>query len=321
MRLKTPRFWQAKGWFSTILLPASLLYALGHAIHQRLGTPYRSLIPVLCIGNLVAGGSGKTPVALALADLVRKHGIALAPVFLTRGYGGKLKGPVFVHPPSHSADDVGDEPLLLARKAPTIVAGSRKDGAGLAEQSGADLIIMDDGLHNTSLHKTLKIAVIDSATRFGNGRMLPAGPLRTPLKRGLEAVDAFIVVGDEILPLPPKPVFRARLESSWRPEQETKYLAFCGIGQPARFFRMLERLGADLAGKRTFPDHAPYTRQDLDMLAKVAARHNARLVTTTKDAERLPAGFIVDNAVGIVPVTMTWDDEPRFAAWLKTTLG
>jgi tetraacyldisaccharide 4'-kinase len=325
MRLTAPTFWYGKrSLLSDVLLPLSWLYGLGHAWHQQRGRPYRASVPVLCLGNLVAGGSGKTPAALALAILIKKYELATAPGFLSRGYGGRLRGPVAVDPAVHTAGDVGDEPLLLARTAQTVIAADRAEGARLLERMGADLIIMDDGLHNRTLEKTVKLVVVDGASGFGNTRLLPAGPLRTPLARGLTESDAVILVGDDGRGLAAacsaKPVFAARIETQWRADAATTYFAFCGLAHPRKFFHTLKEQGAAVAATQSFPDHHLYSVNDLEQLETNASRLNARLITTAKDAVRLPKDFKHRNKVDILPIELQWRNETDVVNFVKARL-
>lgn len=321
MHLKAPSFWyndpSLKGRCkAALLLPFSLLYLIGHKLHQLAIRPYRASIPVICVGNLVAGGSGKTPTALALMQLVRDHHWAENPCFLSRGYGGSEKGPAFAQRHKHRHHETGDEPLLLARHAPAIVSANRKHGAQWAEHHHHDLIIMDDGLQNPQLHKDIKIVVIDSGSGFGNKFPIPAGPLREPLRCGLKQADAFILIGEDrynvssLLP-PEKPVFRARLDvpESWLADRKSSYVAFCGLGRPEKFRKTILKKGLNLVHWETYPDHHDYTRADLEYLDNLAAEKNAHLLTTEKDAQRLPADFHWRSGPPhIMPVEMIWDD-------------
>ena len=328
MRLKTPSFWydDPAGAKAAALLPLSALYLAGHKIHQAAIRPYKSSLPVICVGNLTAGGSGKTPAALALMKIVREKNLAARPCFLSRGYGGALKGPVLVEPARHDAAQAGDEPLLLARQAPVIIGADRAEGAKFAERNGHDLIVMDDGLQNPSLAKTLRIVVIDGAGGFGNGRPLPAGPLRQPLKAGLEKADAFIFIGDDrrnVTPLLPqgKPVFKARLKipRNWRPPDKP-CIAFCGLGRPEKFRNTLLETGVSLAGWHVFPDHCQYKKGDLEKLDRESAESGARLITTEKDAQRLPRDFPWKVPPDVLPVHLEWEDESAITAFLKNAV-
>ncbi|MCF8496330.1 MAG: tetraacyldisaccharide 4'-kinase [Alphaproteobacteria bacterium] len=322
----TPSFWYRPPGSPSpaaerLLAPFSRLYALGRRAHAGLIRAKKSPVPVICIGNIVAGGSGKTPAALALLEIIRKAAPAARPFFLTRGYGGGLKGPLRVDP-AHNFRDVGDEALLLAALAPTIVSADRVQGALQAAAEGADLIVMDDGLQNPALRKNLRIVVVDGRTGFGNGRLLPAGPLREPLAEGLGRADAFILIGEDLrgaralLPWG-VPVFQADLRPAGAdlPVQNTRYLAFCGLGVPDKFFTFLRSLGYELAGTRAFPDHHPYAETDMEALEQEARSLGARLVTTQKDFVRLPRKTV--PPVQILPVRLVFQEEEALAGFLK----
>jgi tetraacyldisaccharide 4'-kinase len=249
--------------------------------------------PVLCIGNPTVGGSGKTPVAMAVAAALKAAGAA--PVFLTRGYRGRLPGPVVVA--GHGAADVGDEALLLAAVAPTVVARDRAAGGRLAATLG-DVVVMDDGFQNPGLARTWSALVLDAATGVGNGRVTPAGPLRAPLAAHAPLADALVVVdaGDEASrPVPPAlrdlPRYTARLVPHVRRSLAGEaVLAFAGIGRPHKFFAALEALGARLAETRAFPDHHVFTDAEASALQAQADRRGLALATTAKDLARLSTG-------------------------------
>ena len=317
MCLKTPDFWYSDSAAAKLIAgaisPASFFYKAGYRLHQKSAKPYASRLPVICVGNLTAGGSGKTPVALAVMDIVKTNFPAANPCFLTRGYGRK-SADCHIVSDRDNARTSGDEALLLARCAPTVVSADRKAGALLAEQADFGLIVMDDGLQNPGLEKTLKLVVIDGASGFGNGHLLPAGPLRVPLMEGLAGADAFILIGEDRhgieKKLPSgKPLLRARLEvpSSWTADRTAPYIAFCGLGRPEKFKTTIEAQGLTLAGWHAFPDHYRFTVADLQQLDREASEKNARLLTTEKDAARLPAEFSWNNPPVIMPVEIIWE--------------
>ncbi len=299
MRLEPPSWWY--GSHPTDRLKAALLspaaWAYGAAANARfaLAAPYRSALPVICIGNFTVGGGGKTPLAIAIAQMARDLGGS--PAFLTRGFGGQIEGPHQVDAASDNAADVGDEALLLARAAPTFVARNRPDGARAIEATAADLIIMDDGFQNPSLFKTLALVAVDAAAGLGNGRVLPAGPLRAPLAAQLRRADAIIAIGGgghpPLLDLAGKAaVLRAEIAPSgdvgWL--KSTPVLAFCGIARPAKFFSTLASLGAPVIEAIPFPDHHVFTEAEAaDLLAR-ASQGGAALVTTEKDWVRIGTG-------------------------------
>ena len=289
--MRPPDFWTRTDPFSqlavALLTPIGWLY--GWSVRYRAGhtASYRSTAKVVCVGNLTAGGTGKTPVGIAIAKVLIARGSR--PVFLTRGYGGQVRGPAFV-----AADDrathVGDEPLLLAATAPVIVSADRAAGAKLAEAHGFDVIVMDDGHQNFSLAKDLSLVVVDAETGFGNNRVLPAGPLREPVAQGLARADAVIVsgMGTPALGSFAGPVLRASLDEDTNAVKPgTAVVAFAGIGRPAKFFASLERLGARIADARAYGDHHIYTQSQIARLKSRARAEQAILVTTEKDFVRL----------------------------------
>lgn len=313
--MRAPEFWQAGGVAATLLRPLGALYALGGALRWRFAAPWRAPVPVICVGNLSAGGVGKTPVVLDLARRLAGR----QPHIVTRGYGGRLAGPVRVDPATHDAGDVGDEPLLLARRTPVWVARDRAAGARAAVAQRARLLLLDDGFQNPSLAKDLSLVVVDGETGFGNGLVFPAGPLREPVARGLARADALIVMGEDrhgLAAAAPVPVLRARLVPrmplSFAPG--APLVAFAGIGRPEKFFATLRGLGAVPAAEEAFPDHHRFREDELLRLEGVAAGFGGRLVTTDKDAVRLPPSWRA--RVAVLRVAVAWDDEAALARLL-----
>lgn len=317
--MRPPAFWDAHPHHPAALALRPLGALYGRLTAARMARPgARGPCPVLCLGNFTLGGAGKTPAALALADILRDLGAR--PAFLSRGYGGRLPGPVAVDPARHGAADVGDEPLLLARCAPAVVARDRVAGAALCAAGGADVIVMDDGLQNPSLAKDLALAVVDAGAGIGNGLPFPAGPLRAPLADQWAHVAGLILVGDgpgeavaEAALRHGLPVHRARLAAEPGALAGRRVLAFAGIGRPQKFFATVRESGADVAATRAFPDHHPYAAGDLAALAAEAARLGADLVTTEKDAVRLPAAF----AARVLSVRLRFRDEAPLRAQLR----
>lgn len=311
----TPEFWRERGLLSTLLQPLAWAYRAGTAARRSTARSWQASVPVICVGNLVAGGAGKTPVVLSLATRLAVGGHS--PHILSRGYGGRLAGPVAVEPGRHDAAAVGDEPLLLAQAAPCWVARNRVAGAKAAIAAGADLLLLDDGLQNPSLAKTLSLLVIDGAYGFGNGRVLPAGPLREPIALGLARADAVVLMGDDEAGLASlladRPVLRARLQ----PDNAASIagaavIAFAGIGRPAKFFGMLEAAGATLIERRAFPDHHPYDATEIDALRRRRdGVRGARLITTAKDWVRLAPEWRAE--VSVLMVSVAWEDEATLA--------
>jgi len=283
------------------LAPLGYLYGLSVRLKIRKGASVGA--PVICVGNLSAGGAGKTPVAIAIAEALRASG--KKPFFLTRGYGGSEKGPALASR-AHSADVMGDEALLLARHAQTVVASDRLAGARMAVKKGADALVMDDGHQNFALCKTLSLVVVDAETGFGNGFQIPAGPLREPVRQGLARADAVILMGDGEPDLHgfSGPILRARLVAETDRFSEQPVFAFAGIGRPEKFVRSLEETGALLTGSCFFPDHHPYTDDEILELRAVAGE--AALVTTEKDFVRMTVQQ--RQGIQILKVRAVFDD-------------
>ena len=297
--MRAPHFWwqPSPSLQANLLRPASFIYTSVAARRMR-RQGVKADLPVICIGNFTAGGAGKTPTALAVAGILDAAGES--PAFLSRGYGGRLPGPVQVRTPQHTASDVGDEPILLSRAAQTVVSRDRPAGARLAYESGATVVVMDDGLQNPSLIKDCAIVAVDGATGIGNGLPLPAGPLRAPMDVQWPAIDAVLVIGDgepgrqvaEDARRRDKRVFEARLEPSMEAAQSLegrKVLAFAGIGRPEKFFESLRACGAAVEAARPFPDHHAYTAAELTSLRREAEAQGLVAVTTEKDFARIAA--------------------------------
>jgi tetraacyldisaccharide 4'-kinase len=331
--MREPAFWwRAAGLQAGLLAPVAAIY--GAIAGGRLArTGWRADVPVVCIGNLTLGGAGKTPMACAVARLLA--GMGETPVLLSRGYGGALAGPLRVDPGRHRAADVGDEPLLLARVAPTIVAHDRVAGARAALAAGASVVVMDDGFQNPSLAKDLCILVVDGRRGIGNGRVVPAGPLRAPSEAQLRHAQALVVVGRGQGAVPLAAIARARvltvLAAQFVPDPEfiaalagAPVLAFAGIGDPEKFFATLRAAGVRIGATRSFPDHHRYSRRDAQALREIAKSERLMLVTTEKDIARMQGAAETTElaaATRALPVTLALDDAPAFEALLKATLS
>ncbi|UGA41814.1 tetraacyldisaccharide 4'-kinase [Bradyrhizobium quebecense] len=318
--MREPAFWhRPSSWTSQLLRPLAALYG-AVAARRMQGSGVDAGIPVICVGNYHVGGAGKTPTVLALAKLLRE--LDERPVVLSRGYGGRLAGPVKVDRDRHTAADVGDEPLMMAATLPVVVSRDRAAGLALARAQDASVILMDDGFQNPSVLKDTCLIVIDGTRGVGNGRVIPAGPLRAPLSPQLERTDALIVVGEGSaaktiaadLASRGKPILPAHLrpdEASWSALRGQRVLAFAGIGDPARFFNTLRASGVDVARNRAFPDHHAFTKDEIEQLVADGRSDALTLVTTEKDLARLrgPAGMPA-WAQAIVPfaVTLQFED-------------
>lgn len=307
--MRAPDFWRRESLAGRLLSPLGAVYGWMVARRLREANPYRPMVPVICVGNIVAGGAGKTPVCLALAAALRARG--RQPHFLTRGYGGTEAGPRLVDPVRHSAARVGDEALLLAETAPAWVARWRPDGAQAAVQMGCDILVMDDGFQNPTMAKDLSLVVVDGGYGFGNGRIIPAGPCREPVAAALARADAVVLIGEDTAGVAAGlggiPLLRARLVPGAEAQalRGRRVMAFAGIGRPAKFFATVRECGAEIAASRSFADHHPYDRAEIAALAAEAEKTGALLVTTAKDAVRVPSDQ--RGLLTVLTVSLEWE--------------
>jgi len=328
--IASPAFWYQQKTASEIFLKTALLpvsWVYGALVRKKfdLYFPVPMEKPVICVGNLVAGGAGKTPVVLSLVDLLREKGFN--PHLLTRGYGGKETGPLQVSPGRDTAYDVGDEALLLVEKAPTWVSAKRPHGAQSAIDTGADIVVMDDGFQNAVIYKDFSLLVIDGVVGFGNKAVMPAGPLREPASFGLSRADAFVIIGEDktgaaeytrrqtTAPI----LFAALQPDDNNPDVKGKNVfAFAGIGRPLKFKETLDAAGALVEGWAAFPDHHPYDDEDLREIMTAAATQNAMLVTTAKDYVRVPPGL--RSKIQKFAVHLVWQNKDEIVPLIEQAL-
>jgi tetraacyldisaccharide 4'-kinase len=329
--MREPAFWYRPSFLMSLLLsPLAAVYgAIAGGRLQRKGVD--AGIPVFCVGNYHVGGAGKTPTVLALVKLLRDLGET--PVVLSRGYGGRLRGPVMADPGRHLASDVGDEPVMLARTIPVAVARERIDGLALAKSQGATVIVMDDGFQNPAIAKDASLIVIDAHRGIGNARVFPAGPLRAPLPPQIDRTDALIVIGEggaadavaATVAAQDKPVLTAQLradDATVSSLRGRRVLAFAGIGDPGRFFRTLRANGVEVVTERIFADHHPFSQSEIEALLAEAKRRALTVVTTEKDLARLGIGELPLWAQGIVPfpVKLEFDSSLKFRRFVSERL-
>jgi len=317
--MRTPKFWSEQNLSAQLLRPFGEIYSFATKMKIRFGKPRAANVPIVCIGNLTAGGTGKTPVAISIMKIMKKK--YKRPMFVSRGYGGKLKN-VVVDRQENTYEQVGDEPLLLARHAPTIINPNRYQAALLAQDEGADAIVMDDGFQNQSLAKDLSFLVFDGKAGIGNGYCVPSGPMREKFENGLERADAVIILGEDKQNLRLKisgiPVFYGKIVPLTKPEFNKNVIAFAGIGRPQKLYDTLLALGADLIATRDFPDHHKYKEQELLDLIDFAKNTNSDLYTTTKDYVKIP--YHLRSEFKVIEIGIKWQDEDKLCEFICSRL-
>ncbi len=329
MPIKTPDFWyrpynSMPTALERIITPLSSLYLLAHNINMGSKTTKHAPIPVICLGNITAGGSGKTPSIIALNALIKNHNIFNSPYFLSRGYGSKQSAAKSITG-QEPVNEAGDEPLLLAKHSNTVISVNRYDGAIFAYDMGADLVLMDDGFQNPSLHKDLSFIVIDGKTGLGNRKIIPAGPLREPVIEAFKRCDAVILIGEDktnIAPLIPShtPIFAAKITAIKLNDFDltAKYIGFAGLGHPQKFYDTLQKNKFDVIEFHNFADHHPYSDNEINILLNKAMKNNAKLITTEKDYVRIPQKYR-DN-ISFLPIELKFDNEQKILSFLKDKL-
>lgn len=315
-----PRFWQQRGsWQGKLLSPLGSLYQTVGQLRRTFSVPYQARVPVIILGNITAGGSGKTPAAIAIAQMLQTAGHK--PVFVTRGYLGSVTEPTQVDLTHHSFREVGDEALLLAKIAPCWIGRNRAATVKAAEPH-ATHIILDDGLQNPTIKGDCNFLVIDGAVGFGNGHLIPAGPLRESLAEALPRLQGCILIGDDVTNLAPqitKPIFKASLQTLLPPDfsQAESYLAFAGIGRPEKFYQSCRAAGLNISATQDFPDHHTFSAEDLSRLQNKASQKHLQLITTAKDYVRLPASF--QSQVKVLPISLQFSEPQEILTHIQSS--
>ncbi len=311
--MQTPYHWAHRTAFSYAWYPASMIYWAIASLRSKRIKPARLAVPIICVGNNTIGGSGKTPTVIALCALLQQQGKKVH--VISRGYKGRYAGTVKVDAAVHIAQEVGDEPLLISRYAPCWVARKRIHAAHAAIADGAEILIMDDGLQNPSLHKDFTLVVIDGTFGFGSGFMLPAGPCREPIARSMAKANAVLIIGEETndtirkhIPQGKEIVTGMLQPTSPLDLKGVRVHPFAGIGMPDKFFKTVQQMGADITLTSRFDDHHNYTTKDIETLLKESSDHHAQLVTTQKDYVRLPEAFQEQVVVVEVALHITQSD-------------
>lgn len=324
--MKAPSFWfDKKSFWSIFLKPLGEIYHFLSWISKIFSKTQKVTIPVICIGNLTLGGAGKTPTSIKIAELLIANGYRVS--FLSRGYKGKIKKPTKVNLKKHTYTETGDEPLLLAKTAPTWISKNRKKGAlEIVKENKTDIIILDDGFQNTSIYKDLSIIVVDGPVGFGNECIFPAGPLRQSLSSGINKADIFLIIGNDTKLVQDrffkdKNTFLGKIETSLPKyfSSDKKYIAFAGIGRPKKFFDSLKTHKINTIKEISFPDHYSYKKRDIEQLINISKQTGTSFITTTKDHVKLPSFF--KKQIEVVSMAITIDNEKALIKYLKEKLN
>ena len=311
--MKTPNFWKSKNIISILLYPFSLIYGLARKLHVLFSNEYKTDLNIICVGNITAGGSGKTPTCLKIGKILKNKNINFA--FLSKGYKGKINNFTKVDIQKHNAEEVGDEPLLLAEFADTFVCKSRKKAIEtLAKNYNYQVIIMDDGFQNPTIFKNKNIVIIDGEYGFGNGLLLPAGPLRESLKSAKKRASFFVIIGSDKNNikkfLTTKEVIEAKIVEKDQPDINKNYIAFCGLGRPKKFFSSLKKSGYNVIKEISFEDHHKYTENEIKSMFFEAEENDAYLITTKKDLVKLPKEW--KNKIKCLNIEIEFNDNNKF---------
>lgn len=315
---KTPEFWSREGIVSQLLLPLTVIYFICKRIFSSHSKPQKFNCKIITVGNPVVGGAGKTPTAIAIYKMLKSLHKGRKICFLSKGYGGVLKGPILADLEKHQASEIGDEPVLLAAKAPVIISKDRLKGVEFADKEGFDIVITDDGLHDDRFGKSLNLAVIDGPYGLGNRLVLPSGPLRDRIDLALRNVENVLIVGEdkkETTEYLKKRVgrkfniLRSDIKVTSKHDPKGIYLAFAGIARPQKFFDTLNDLKLYTCETVEFPDHHAYSEDDIKYLKEISAQNKAKLITTEKDYVKLPEKF--KKEVDCVKIELNFADKKK----------
>lgn len=316
--MKTPTFWKHKSIVSYLLLPIGWLYGFITSLRVKLKNPYKAKVPVICIGNITAGGTGKTPVSIAVAEILKQNYKNV--FFVSRGYGGTLKN-VIADEKIHTPYQIGDEPLLLSKVAPVSINSDRGLAAQLAISNGADCLIMDDGFQNPSLYKDISFLVFNGSFGIGNGCTIPAGPLRETFNSGIKRANAIIIIGEDKTKIANKtdlPVFYADIQEENPDIKNKNVFAFAGIGYPEKLYQSLQKCGLNVVKTKDFPDHHFYTKEELQEIINIAKEENLEIFTTSKDFVKIP--YELKEHFNVLNIKIKWQDENQLKKFLKNNL-
>lgn len=312
--IKAPKHWSQTGVVSLALYPFSIVYGISALISRGLISQFKASVPVICVGNIVVGGAGKTPIALEISTILKNLG--KNPHVVSRGYGGTASGPILLDNENPNPKQSGDEPILLARVVPTWVSKNRMAGVVAASEKGCDIIVLDDGLQNPSVIKDLSIVVVDGGFGFGNKMLLPAGPLRQSISSGISQAQIAIIIGDDEFNAA-SDIKKANpnikiLQASMVPQaaehlKNSDVVAFAGIGRPEKFFETLAQMGCNIKSTQSFADHHNYIDSDISKIIKLAEKNNATVVTTEKDAVKIPPHWL--NKITVLKVGIKWHNQ------------
>lgn len=305
--MKTPTYWKNKNIISYMLFPIGWLYGFITSLRTKIKKTHKAKIPVICVGNLTAGGTGKTPIAISIAEILKQTYNNVS--FISRGYGGSLKN-VMVNNKIHTPNQVGDEPLLLSEVAPVFINPNRAEAAELAIKHNADCLIMDDGFQNPTLHKDISFLVFNGSFGIGNGFAIPAGPLRESFSNGIKRAHAIIIIGEDKTNIADKtdlPIFYADIIEEKPIIKNKNAYAFAGIGYPEKLYQSLKNCGINVVHTKDFPDHHFYTNEELQEIINTAHKENLEIFTTSKDFVKIP--HQLQHKFNILNIKIKWRDE------------